>query len=123
MTPLVGPDTAPLIRVSYVFEAVFEGRVVDVCVADVVSGRSFFRVSPASVCAANDTVQVEWDVNVSSGVELVLRGTTGGPKVLSRESVGALAVPIPRVTSNTVIELVAPRGVGGTRTQAIIFSC
>lgn len=128
-TPVVRTATDRPERVSYLLEAVFEGRVVDACVVEVVSGRAFFEVSPTRVCRELDTVVVAWDVNAGSGVEvrLELRGGGGGggrsTTVLSRGSVGSLSVPIERLGGNSRVELVMPSTLGAARTVSLSHGC
>lgn len=121
-TPLVASASAKPERVLYTLEAMFDGRVVDSCVVEVVSGRAYFEVLSGDVCANNDTVVVHWDVNASSGVELRLRAP-GSSTTLARATTGSLAVPVPDVNRKPRLELVVPAGVGSVLRKEISRSC
>lgn|GEM_PF-4049503 len=120
-TPLLASGSARPERVVYSLEALFDGVVVDECAAVVVTGRSFFEVSPQSVCAANDSVRVAWDVNAASGVQVVLV-VGGGSSVKSTASAGSISVAVPS-GANPRVELRAPADVGGTRAVALTRTC
>jgi len=121
-TPLVSSSSARPERVEYVLELVFDERVVDSCVVEVVSGGVYFDVSPTRVCANGDTVRVVWDVNSSSGVELRLR-QGGSTTVVSRASVGSLSVPVPDVLRKPRLELMVPSELGGPIRENISVGC
>lgn len=115
-TPVVRTQNDRPERVSYLLEAVFEGRVVDACVVEVVSGRAYFSVSPTRVCRPDDTVVVSWDVNAASGVQVRSRTTFGGSQNLSTAPVGSISVAVrPDLLLYPHIELVMPASLGGTR--------
>ncbi len=114
-TPVVASESARPVRVVYLLEAVFDGRVVDACTVEVVTGRVFFESSPAQLCAPGDTVQVVWDANASAGVQLRLRDG-GVTTLVSGESVGSRSVPVTREPGKARLELVLPSGLGGTQT-------
>lgn len=114
-TPLVASASDRPVRVVYLLEAVFDERVVDACTVEVVTGRVFFESSPAQLCARGDTVQVVWDVNASSDVQLRLRDGSS-TTVVSSESMGSRSVPVTRDPGKARLELVLPSSLGGTQT-------
>lgn len=96
------PAVAPYapVTVPYRVEALFEGRVVDSCVVDVVSGRYAFEVLSPNPCATGDSVVVRWDANADSGVRLVygrvsILGSLESLTVASTQPRGSVVIPAP----------------------------
>ena len=130
-TPFPRSPYAP-VDVPYTLEAFFEGRLVDSCVVDVVSGRFEYEVHPRSVCSFGDTVTVTWRANAADSqvqvrtVERYFPFTTRRIPRASGES-GSLAIPVVRTSGGTLllyqVELIFPSSVGGTQRESIALGC
>lgn len=128
--PAAFPASSPHAPVSvpYRIEAWFEGRVVDACVVDVVSGQHSFELLSSATCVAGDSVLVRWDVNAASGVRVVhgrlRQGSTAleSVTVASRSSSGSVVIPAPAaqgVWNRLGVRLEGPSSLGLPRTIAV----
>lgn len=129
-TPWPSSPSEP-VDVPYLLEAVFEGRVVDSCVVDVVSGKALLEVHPTTVCAWGDTVTVTWRGNTDAyirvdSVEQYFPFTTRRIPRADGES-GSVAIPIVRTSGNPLlyyqVKVRFPSSIGGTRREYITIGC